>query len=244
MPVCARMLCWTMTRKMESSDRKKITASTTAKMNNRSSHLKMNFITIRFSIYDIRFTRRIQVANELINRKSQIVNSNRHIFRPHFQAFILVLPNHGSVGIEQFRRELAAREREQLFRLLRRVLEGVVVISHASALAVVPMRDGVDRLVLLRPGRERIAQFGGDFIERHEDFVAMLADEALGAHVAREQRQERRAAARRFRVGGGRGGEALVPHLAVVPDFGGEAIRADERMREPPCAAFELAERR
>jgi hypothetical protein len=29
----------------------------------------------------------------------------------------------------------------------------------------------------------------------------------------------------------------------IFTDFGGEAIRADERMREPPRAAFELAER-
>ena len=71
----------------------------------------------------------------------------------------------------------------------------------------------------------------------------MLADKTLGADIAREQRQERRPAAWRFRVGGGRRGEALEPDLFFVRDLGGEAIRADQRMRKPPRAAFELAER-
>lgn len=70
----------------------------------------------------------------------------------------------------------------------------------------------------------------------------MLADEAGLAHVAREQRQKRRAAARRFRVGGGRRDEPLEPDLFFVRDLRGETIRADKRMREPPRAAFELAE--
>jgi len=34
-----------------------------------------------------------------------------------------------------------------------------------------------------------------------------------------------------------------VPDLAAVRDLRGEAVGTDERMREPPRAAFELAER-
>ena len=71
----------------------------------------------------------------------------------------------------------------------------------------------------------------------------MLADEAGLAHVAREQRQERRAAARRFRVGGGRRGQPLEPDLPVVRHLRRQPVGADERMGQPPRAAFQFAER-
>src|ERR1022692_2226110 len=116
MPVCARRLCSTVTRMMESSDRRKITTSTMARMNRRSAHLKMNLITTRFTIYDLRAPANL---DELVNRKSKIVNSHRHIFRPHLQTFILILPNHGGVAVKQFWREFAAGEGKQLLRLFR-----------------------------------------------------------------------------------------------------------------------------
>ena len=105
------------------------------------------------------------------------------------------------------------------------------------------MRDGVDGFVLLRPRLDLGADLGGNLLERHERFAAMLADQAGLAHVAREQRQERRAAAGRFRVGRRRRGQPLEPDLAVVRDLRAEPVSADERMREPPRAAFKLAER-
>ena len=71
----------------------------------------------------------------------------------------------------------------------------------------------------------------------------MLADEAGLAHVAGEQRQERRAAAGRFRVGGRRRGQPLEPDLPVVRQLRRQPVGADERMRQPPRPAFELAER-
>ena len=129
--------------------------------------------------------------------------SKLDIFRPDFQAFILVFPDGGGIGIQKLWRDFATSAREQLFRLLRRVFVGRVVISRAAALVVVPMRDGMDGFVLLRPRFDFGANVGGNFIERHERFVAMLADEAGLAHVAREQRQKRRSAARRFRVAAG-----------------------------------------
>ncbi len=71
----------------------------------------------------------------------------------------------------------------------------------------------------------------------------MLADQTRLAHVAREQRQKRRAAARRFRVGRRRRGQPLEPDLPVMRELRRQPVGADERMREPPRAAFELAER-
>ncbi len=193
----------------------------------------MNFIFI----FDLRYTIYEPALNCESNRKL-----DWNVFRSHFQTFILIFPDRGGVGIQKFRREFAARAREQLFGLFRRVFVGGVVIARALALAVVPMRDGVDRFVLQRPRFDFGADVGGNILELDERFAAMLADQTGLAHVAREQRQERRAAARRFRVGGGRRDEALEPDLFFVRDLRGEAIRADERMREPPRAAFELAE--
>ena len=169
--------------------------------------------------------------------------SKLNVFWPDFQAFILVFPDGGGVGIQQLRREFAAGAREQLFRLLRRVFVGRVVVARAAALMVVPVRDGVDGFVLLRPGFNFGADLGGNFIKRHERLVAMLANEAGLAHIAREQRQKRRAAARRFRVGGGRCGQPLEPDLPVVCDLRCQPVGADKRMRQPPSAALQLAER-
>ena len=104
--------------------------------------------------------------------------SHWHVFRPYFEAFVLIFPNHGGIGIQKFRREFTARAREQLFRLLRRVFVSCVVISRATALTVVPMGDGVDGFVLLRPRFDFRAQLGGNLIERHKRFAAMLADQA------------------------------------------------------------------
>jgi hypothetical protein len=173
----------------------------------------------------------------------RFTRSHRHILRPDFQTLVLIFPNRGGEGIQKFRREIAAYAREQLFRLLRRVFVGRVVIASALSLTVVPMRDSVDGFVLLRPRFYVGANVSGDFLERHERFVAMLANQTRLAHVAREQRQEWRAAARRFRVSRRRRDKALEPDLFLVRDLRGEPIRADKRMREPPRAAFELAER-
>jgi hypothetical protein len=140
----------------------------------------------------------------------------RHIFGPDFQAFVLIFPDDGGVNLQQLWREFAARAGKQRLRLFRRVLERRVVISRATPLAVVPMRDGVDRFVLLRPGLDFSTYVGGDFLKRHERFATMLADQASFAHITSEQWQERRAAARRFRIGGGRRGQAFEPDLFFV----------------------------
>ena len=166
-----------------------------------------------------------------------------HILRPHFEAFVLILPDDGGINVQQLRRELAARAREQSLGFLRRVFIGVIVIARAAALMVVPMRDRVDWLILLRPQIEFGADVGGNFVEGHEGFAAMLADQAGLAHVAREQGQKWRPAARRFRISRRRGGQALEPDLPVVRNLRREPVRAHERMREPPRPAFELAER-
>ena len=139
-------------------------------------------------------------------RMTMIKKSHRHILRPDFQTFVLIFPNDGRINLQQLGREFAARAREQTLGILGGVFKSRVVISRAAPLAVVPMRDGVDGFVLLRPRFDFSAHVGGDFLKRHERLAAMLADQARLAHVAREQRQERRAAARRFRIG--RGGVA------------------------------------
>jgi hypothetical protein len=97
---------------------------------------------------------------------------------------------------QQLRREVATRAREQTLGFLRRIFVGVVVIARAPALVVVPMRDRMDRFILLRPRIEFGADVGGNFVEGHEGFAAMLANQTGLAHIAREQWQKRSAAAR------------------------------------------------
>ena len=176
--------------------------------------------------------------NPLHNRKS-----NRRVLRPHFEAFILVFPDDRRIKIQQLGREFTPRARQQTFGPFRRVFVGPVIIACLSALTVVPVRDGMDGFILLRPRAQFVADLGGNFIERHERFVAMLADQPRLAHVAREQGQKRRATARRFRVSRRRRGQPLEPDLPVVRQLRHQPVRADERMRKPPGPAFDLAER-
>ena len=89
-----------------------------------------------------------------------------------------------------------ARARQQPLGFLRGVFAGGIVITRATALAIVPMCYGMDGFVFLRPRIESGTQLGGNFIKRYERLVAMLTDKTGLTHVAREQRQERRAAAR------------------------------------------------
>ena len=156
--------------------------------------------------------------------------SQRHVFWSDSKALVLVFPDDGGVNVEQPGSELAAGLRKQSLGFLGGVVVGAIVIAGALALAVVPMRDGVDGGVFRPPRFEGRLQFIGEFVKRNEHFVAVLANEARVADIAGEQRQERRAAAGRFRIGGGRRGQALEPDLPVMGGLRAEAIRAQQRM--------------
>ena len=92
--------------------------------------------------------------------------SDWQIFRSDFQTFILIFPDHSGVGIEELRGKIAAGKREEFFGGERGVLERVIVVAGLAALAVVPVRDGVNGFVLLRPDLQRVAMFSGNFLER------------------------------------------------------------------------------
>ena len=80
----------------------------------------------------------------------------------------------------------SSRARKQTLRFLRGIFVSGIVITRGFALTIVPVGDGVDRFVLLRPRFEFASKFGRNFIEGHERFAAMLADQTRFAHVARE----------------------------------------------------------
>ena len=101
-----------------------------------------------------------------------------HIFRAHFEALVLVFPDHRGIELEQPGRKLVAGLGEQPFGFLRGVLVRVVVVAGRFALAVVPMGDGVDRGVARGPFLQVALQAGGDFVERDKRFIAMLANQA------------------------------------------------------------------
>ena len=69
-------------------------------------------------------------------------------------------------------------EGQQFFRLLCRIFVSVVITAGLATLAVIPVGDGVDWLILFRPVPERFAMFDWQFIKRNQDFVAMLADQS------------------------------------------------------------------
>ena len=75
---------------------------------------------------------------------------------------------------------------------------GSVVISGGFALAIVPVRHGVDRRVLFSPGPDLFLQLWRDFIERHAGVAAMLANKTALQNIAGKQRQQGRPAAGGF----------------------------------------------
>ncbi len=105
------------------------------------------------------------------------------------------------------------------------------------------MRNRVYRRITLRPRPDFRLKFGGNFLERHARFRAMLADQAGLDHVAREERQQRGAATGRFAIGRRRRRQPLEPDLAVMRQLRRQPARAQQWMRQAPGAAFELAER-
>ena len=174
--------------------------------------------------------------------RCEIPALRHHILRPHLEALILIFPNQGWVKLQQLGRKVPASLRQQAFGLFGGVFEGVVVIPGLLALVVVPMGNGMDRAVFLRPGFQLALEGGRYFFKRHQRLAAMLADQADLAHVAAEQRQHRRAAARGFRVGGRRGYQPLQPDLPVVGQLRGQPIGAEQRVREAPGLAVKLAQ--
>ena len=174
-----------------------------------------------------------------------VLSSWRHlnVLRPDFETFVVVLPDDGRIQVKKLLRELSTGAGEQAFGFDRGILVRAIIIARAFALAIIPMRDGVNGFVLSRPSFEIGPRVGGNVFKRHERFVAVLANEAGLADVAREQWQHRRAATGRFGIRGGRSGDAFVPDLLVMADLRSEPIRAQQRMRLSPHLAFELAER-
>ena len=96
--------------------------------------------------------------------------------------------------------------------------------------------------VLRRPGGEAGGNLRREVLERHECFAAVLADQAGFAHVARQQRERWGPTAGGLRIGGRRRGQSFVPDLTFVPQLGGQAVSADERMGESPAFPLQLAQ--
>jgi len=138
-------------------------------------------------IGDLRHTPRLRQKSQIVNHKSTIMVARPPVaprgIRPD-------LPNGGGINCSSFgasSRPARASKRSAscaAFRRRHRSCPHHGAGDHPNA----RLRG---RVVLLRPRIESGAQLGGDFIKRHERFIAMLADKAGFAHVAREQRQKR-----------------------------------------------------
>ena len=149
----------------------------------------------------------------------------KHILRPHLEAFVLILPNDGGIEVEQFGRELGCRRGRAVARLPSRP------VHRRGRNCPALLRWRSSQWATAWTGAYWAAQVsrsppdvGRDFVEGHEGVVAVLADQAGLAHVAGEQRQHRRAAAGRLGVSRRRRGEALEPDLAVVSELRREPV--------------------
>ena len=122
--------------------------------------------------------------------------SGKRVLRADFEALVLIFPHSCGVVFEQTWGELGADAGEQCFGFLGRIFVSAVIISGALALAIIPMRDGVNGSVLGGPCFDVLLQCGRDIVERHERVAAMLAEQACVADIASQERKHWRAAAR------------------------------------------------
>ena len=118
-----------------------------------------------------------------------ITPSPRNILGAHFQTFVLVFPDDGRIKIEEFRGDLRARQRQQTFGVLGGFFEGVIVISGALLLALVPMGHGMHGRVLLGPRPDGGLEFGREFFKGRCRARTMLTNQTRFQHVAGEEGQ-------------------------------------------------------
>src|SRR5580693_8725668 len=94
-----------------------------------------------------------------------------NILRLDGEAFVLIFPDGGGIELEKLRHDVATGEAEETLRFIGGIVVGLIVIARAAALAVVPMRDGMDGAVADGPSVEFRPQGFGNLLEGHKDFV-------------------------------------------------------------------------
>src|ERR1700722_14202645 len=74
-----------------------------------------------------------------------------NVFRQDFQALVLIFPQDGRIMFQETRQQLGGGKGQECFSLAGGVVASVVVVGHALALMIVPMRHRVDDGVVIRP---------------------------------------------------------------------------------------------
>src|SRR4051794_3207959 len=81
-------------------------------------------------------------------------SSHWNILRTHFQALILIFPNHGGVVFQQLHRECSPGDGEQVFGVFGSVFELVLIILCTLLFRLFPVGHGVNRRVFVGPFRK------------------------------------------------------------------------------------------
>src|SRR5262245_2095237 len=189
-PVRARMRCSTTARMMPSLHSTRAIIATTNSAIKRKHHLNSHFIG---SVGLLKRLKRRNVgakkiATRVLAEALQRGNdSESDIFRPNFEAFVLIFPNHRGIEAEQLRCELLAGAGEEVLGFFGGVFIGAVVVAGAFALPVVPVGNGMDRLVFGGPLLNLGTWIGRDFFKRHQRVVAVLADQPGLSYVPCQQ---------------------------------------------------------
>ena len=108
-----------------------------------------------------------------------------NIFRPDFQAFVLIFPKNGRIVIQEPRDQVSGRLGEQIFNVLRGLFIFGVVVS-ACLLALFPMRYFVNRVIGFRPLFGFDLEFCRKIVKGHQRLVAMLAEQAVLRDISGE----------------------------------------------------------
>ena len=120
----------------------------------------------------------------------------RYIFGPDLKTLVLILPHNRGIKFQQLRRQLPSGARQQALGSFSSSFEGTVVVPSALALLIIPVGDCMDGAIFHRPVLQVAFGCSGQLFKRHQRLAAVLANQAGFPHVAREQRQYRRSAAR------------------------------------------------
>ena len=118
------------------------------------------------------------------SRARRIRSSCTHIFRAHCETFVLILPSDGGVKIEQFWSELIAVFEQIFFRFDGCSFEVFIIVLRDTFTVFLPMRDGVNFIVLFRLLNELRLNLNRQVFRKNAGLSAVFANQPNVGDVA------------------------------------------------------------
>src|SRR5207302_3217040 len=88
-----------------------------------------------------------------------------HILRPHLQTFILILPHHRRIELQQLRRKLVPCSCQQGLGVFSRAFVSPIITTRPLSLIIIPMRHGMHRRIFQCPLLQLAFQRRGNLFE-------------------------------------------------------------------------------